>query len=176
MGRKAGKKLKKLRQKRKKSAAPAPVEQPDSSGSSAVKAAAEYLEAWALHKQQKPDEPPVWKFNKTRQTFLLRSWPRSKLVSGATFKLLLAYLSSCPDACRERTVVQAREVASTAEKAEAALVAAAAEKELSANGDEDEVDAEEDRAASAAAELEERRAHLQIQLSRSLRVLKVLGE
>ena len=183
----------KVKGKRKGKRATAAVSQgaQPAQGSSAVTAAADYLSLWFVGQQVPPpargenDEPANrWKFNKTRQSFLLKGWPHRHRVSGASFKQLLAYMRSLPAGTQERTATQAREVASSAEVAEKALELRAAAIRAGAAEDEDK-DADEDTADGtggegkptegvSAAEVEERRALLQIQRARALKVLKVL--
>ena len=162
--------IKKKKKKRKGAAAGAAAGAAD--GGSA-RAAAQYLEQWVTQ-QAEPAGDAVWKFNKNRQTFLLRSWAEREKVSSETFKHLLAYARSLPAACAERTMAHAREVAAASEAAEAKLL----EQEASApaeGGDEAAADAD-DAAAIDPEAREERRAVLKIQRARSLRLLNALLE
>ena len=180
-GAKAGRKLAKKRKKAaaKKAAAAAATASNDGG---VVAAAAQYLEQWMLQQQQ-PSEPGVWKFNKMRQTFLLRAWPHRERMTSDTFKIMLSYAASLPTACAERTIAHAREVVASAEAAEKALVEEQQQQEQrdaarAAAGDEDDEDDEEEGESSAMspAAREEKRAVLKIQLARALRLLKVLVE
>ena len=70
-----------------------------------------------------------WKFNKTRQTYLLKFWPDRVKIPNDDFKQLLPYLLSLQGPGRQRTLEQARGVAEDAERedreegeAQAALV------------------------------------------------------
>ena len=130
---------------------------------------------------------PQWKFNKTRQTFLLRFWPNRMKVTSATFKLLLSYARSLPAGPMERTLAQAREVAAKAETDEAALAekqatkaarAASAQDSTTTGRDEDDDDGDDDDDANGdetVEELEEQRAVLKIQRARAVKLLQVLG-
>ena len=180
-----GKGKRKMKGKRKgaRNAAAVQVAQP-AQGSTAVTAAADYLSLWFVEQQAAAPPTPAsgesgrWKFNKTRQSFLLKGWPHRHRVSSASFKQLLVYMRSLPAGTQERTATQAREVASTAEVAEKAPEVRAAE--LRAGAAEEEKDADdgtgEDQPTGgvSAAEVEERRAVLQIQRARALKVLKAL--
>ena len=175
---------------KKKKAPPAP---PSGDGSAVIDAAAQYLEQWAAHQQQQDDgagddsAQPQWKFNKTRQTFLLRFWPNRMKVTSATFKLLLSYARSLPAGPMERTLAQAREVAAKAEADEAALAekqatkaarAASAQDSTTTGRDEDDDDGDDDDDANGdetVEELEEQRAVLKIQRARAVKLLQVLG-
>ena len=172
-------KNKKKKSKRKNKAPPEPTVPEGSTAS----AAAQYLQQWALQQQQPAGEAPVWKFNKSKQVFLLRAWPQREKLSSDTFKLMLAYAKSLPTACAERTIVQARELAAKAEAEEQALLAQAeaAEKPEGAGGAVEADDDDGDDAAQDAADAklnaearEERRAILKIQRARALRLLQVL--
>ena len=57
-----------------------------------------YLAEWARR------EKGGWKFNKTRQSYLLKHWPDRVRVPAVDFKLLLAYLQSLSGASRQRTM------------------------------------------------------------------------
>ena len=136
--------------------------------------AAKYLEQWSLAQHS---GEATWKFNKTRQTFLLRFWPHRDKVSSDSFKVLLAYARKMPSACAERTVAQAKEVVAAAEAAELKLLEDTPAPALGEDGEPD-VDAPDDAAAAVLSpeEREERRAVLKIQRARALRMLKVLVE
>lgn len=166
----------KLRRKKKlraKAAAAVASSKPNDSSenSAAAAAASDYLEQWMT----RDEASSAWKFNKTRQTFLLKGWPHRHRVSGETFKLLLGYVQTLPDSTAQRTAEQAREVAASAEKAEQALEArAAARRELAADAAEDDEGEDGADDDDGVAELEEKRAVLKIQQARALRVLNSL--
>ena len=144
--------------------------------SGAADAAAQYLEQWSLHQQQQQgggeDGGGGWKFNKTRQTFLLKFWPGRTKVSAATFKLLLSYARSLPSGAMERTIAQAREVAAKAEAEELKLAEQQAAREAGGNDDDDDDDDDDEAAAK---ELEEKKAIVKIQRARAIKLLAVLG-
>ena len=152
-------------------------------GQGAAAAAAEYLQQWA-EQQRQPDEEGIWKFAKKRQIFLLKSWPDRQHVSADTFKLLLLYARSLPEAGAERTVTQAREVAANAERALEALAqipkATGADEPLQDDDDDDDDDDEQAQALREAGaalteeQREEQRALLMIQRQRALRLIQVL--
>ena len=164
-------KLKAKKAKRKKAAAAllAGVEKPNKSGDAAG-SAADYLVAWSQHHA---GDDAAWKFNKSRQTFLLKSWPTRKM-SSDVFKLFLQYAATLPTACAERTITQAREIAAKAESAEEALSTA----EQPPVADDDDDDAVDGGAATStetsAEERAEQLALLKIKRARALRLLKVL--
>ena len=172
---------KNMRARKKKAKAKAIVRaaaSPGGDGAGTVAKARDYLAAWALQQQRGDDEDATWKFNKTRQSFLLKSWPHRHRVDGPTFKHLLAYITTMASGAKQRTVGQARQVAASAEATEKTLTArAAARQQQQEEDDEEDEDGDaakgEERAAIAAEE-EERRALVQIQRARALRVLKVL--
>jgi hypothetical protein len=152
----------------------------ETAGGAAAAAASEYLEQWAVRKEPNA----TWKFSKSRQTFLLKGWPHSHRVSRDSFKHLLNYLQTLPEGTATKTIEQAKQVATSAEKDELALEArVAARKELAADADaadeEDDEDNETGGGGGAAqdggiAALEEQRAMLKIQRARALRVLNAL--
>ena len=110
-----------------------------SSQGTAAAAAAEYLQQWAEQQRLPKGEEGAWKFAKKRQVFLLKSWADRQQVSADTFKLLLLYARSLPEACAERTVKHAKDVAASAEKAVEALAQSQAP-----TGDEDDDDDDDD--------------------------------
>lgn len=150
----------------------------------AASAAVTYLEQWSLQQQQPASEPIVWKFNKTRQTFLLRAWPHREKLSSDGFKLWLPYAQSLPAALAERTVAHAREVVTSSEAAEQELLRQQEQQEQQptndGNGDDDDGDGASASTGAASAMTpearEERRAVLKIQRVRALRLLKALVE
>jgi hypothetical protein len=174
----ANRKKKKGKKGKKGKMIPSP--EPVANTSNAVAAASEYLENWSLHRQT---GTTPWKFSKRIQTFLLKSWPHRHRVPGPAFKQLLAYLTSLPTNAAQRTIEQARELASSAEAASKALeekaVAQQAEgterDEGEDSGDDEDDEVVDDATANLTAqELEERKAVLKIQQARALRVLSVL--
>ena len=193
MGKAQGKnKGKGSKQRRRKKPPPPP---PAGTGEAAG-AAAKYLEQWALQQQQPQADPSLWKFNKTRQTFLLKFWSNREKLSSDAFKTFLAYAQTLPTSCAERTIAQAREVVASSEAAEQTLLeqqqqheqqqAAKAAKAAAAasgdgGGDDDDDDwaeppSNDDGAAMSAEAREEKRAILKIQRVRALRLLKALVE
>lgn len=177
-GKKKGAKARRLTKAKSKAAALAPPE------SGASDAAAHYLQQWALMKaatQQHLDDDAssAWKFNKNRQTFLLRSWPSREKINADTFKHLLLYVRTLPVACAERTAAHAREVAKKCEADEQTLLEQESAQAGAASGDgggDDDGDEAADGAAASAEAREEQRAVLKIQRARALRLLKVLVE
>ena len=166
---------KKGRGRNKKKGKPAPTATDATTNqSSASAAAAEYLSLWVLHQQTTEAAESQWKFSKTRQSFLLKCWPHRHRVSGPSFKQLLVYMGTLPSGTRQRTIVQAREVASSAESAESALEARLVDKQNDVENDNDDGDDDAEAPGSAAA-IEERRAVLQIQRARAEKVLRVLS-
>jgi hypothetical protein len=134
-------------------------------GSSSLRLAVEYLEQWT---EQNEGRVSAWKFNKTRQSFLLRSWPsRDRLPSGA-FQLLLGYLTKLPEGCRIRTIEQAQREAQVAEEGEkeAQVAAEAARARADEAGGED----------VTLDEIEERIALFKIQRARALKVMQALTQ
>ena len=115
---------------------------------SAASSALEYLEAW------RDREGGEWKFNKNRQSYLLRAWPEPTKMPRAAFELLLLYASTLHPGARARAAEQARTVASEAE-AELKVLEGRPE------GEADEGDGE-------------RAAVLKIRLMRSLKVEEAL--
>jgi hypothetical protein len=177
----------KKRKGKKKKAKSAPANAGGSGDNGvAAQAAAKYLEQWALQQQTGTAETLVWKFNKTRQSFLLRAWPHRNRVSSATFKIFVGgYAQSLPVSCAERTLAQAKEVAAAAEASEASLLeqlATAPVVSEAENGDRDGGgqgnDADGTEAPSgplSAAEIEEQRALLKIKRARALRIVQALS-
>jgi hypothetical protein len=173
-------KAKQRRKKKLKARKPDAAASAATAGGAAAAAASEYLEQWAVRKEPNA----TWKFSKSRQTFLLKGWPHSHRVSRDSFKHLLNYLQTLPEGTATKTIEQAKQVATSAEKDELALEArVAARKELAADADaadeEDDEDNETGGGGGAAqdggiAALEEQRAMLKIQRARALRVLNAL--
>lgn len=173
-------KAKQRRKKKLKARKPDAAASAAMAGGAAAAAASEYLEQWAVRKEPNA----TWKFSKSRQTFLLKGWPHSHRVSRDSFKHLLNYLQTLPEGTATKTIEQAKQVATSAEKDELALEArVAARKELAADADaadeEDDEDNETGGGGGAAqdggiAALEEQRAMLKIQRARALRVLNAL--
>ena len=133
------------------------------------------MQQWTTRDQEDEGANGAWKFNKTRQTFLLKFWSHRQRVSGDTFKLFLQYATSLPAACAARTATQARELAESAEK-EATLILEQQEQQAanaSAGGGADDGDDDDDATTTAA--LEEKRAVLMIQTARATRLLQVLA-
>ena len=147
-----------------------------SSQGTAAAAAAEYLQQWAEQQRLPKGEEGAWKFAKKRQVFLLKSWADRQQVSADTFKLLLLYARSLPEACAERTVKHAKDVAASAEKAVEALAQSQAP-----TGDEDDDDDDDDDDKGQTGDTlteeqrEEQRALLMIQRQRALRLIQVLA-
>lgn len=89
------------RKARRKAAKRAANADPDAAPSAAA-AAVEYLQQWAAREEQ------PWKFQKSRQTFLLQKWPDREKVTAETFRdLLLPYFQTLTAACAQRTIEQA---------------------------------------------------------------------
>ncbi|XP_026782591.3 uncharacterized protein C7orf50 homolog isoform X1 [Pangasianodon hypophthalmus] len=95
-------KLKKIRKKeeKKKQKEEGKSEKEDSKSSIAQTQALEYLTCWS----EKRDE---WKFQKTRQVWLLQHMYDSEKVSDAHFSVLLSYLEGLRGVAREITVQKA---------------------------------------------------------------------
>ena len=134
--------------------------------------ALQYLREWTNR------EESGWKFNKTRQTYLLKSWPHRDKVPGDEFKQLLQYMLTLPAGSTQRTIEQARSVAEEAERQDRAEGEAQAAREaVAARREEDGDDADEDGDDAEQAEAEasaERRALLKIKRARALKVLQTL--
>ena len=146
-------------------------------GSSAMK----YLEQWSLQQQLPASESSVWKFNKTRQSFLLRAWPHREKLSSDAFKLWLAYAQSLPAACAERTIAHAREVVTSSEAAEQEIARQQEQEQEATSGGVDGDAGADEASAGAAATMtpearEERRAVLKIQRVRALKLIQALVE
>lgn len=135
--------------------------------------ALEYLRQWTARGEG------GWKFNKTRQTYLLKFWPDRARVPNDEFKQLLEYMLSLPTGGAQRTIDQARAVAEEAERLdrEEGEVQAAREADIErdgANGEGggDHEDGEESKADAEASA--ERRALLKIKRARALKVMQTL--
>ena len=131
-----------------------------------------YLAAWTRR------DEGGWKFNKTRQTYLHRSWPDRAKIPNDDFKRLLPYLLSLQGPGRQRTLEQARGVAEDAERedreegeAQAALEAAGTAGDAGDGGGEA---GEEGGAQSEAEASAHRRALLKIKRARALKVMQTL--
>ena len=140
-------------------AAPAAPADEEDAGPSAAERAVEWLRDWHLSQGAGAGDGS-WKFNKTRQSFLLGKWQHRGRVPGDAFKLLLLYMRTLPETTRARTLAQARDAEEKAEKAEAELEGAEAE-EGGEEGDEAR---------------EEQRALLKIRRARALKVIQALTE
>ena len=161
------------------------ITKPDGAGSSeshsATEAAAEYLQRWYAAQQDggskmgAEDDGRGWKYKKVRQAFLLKSWPNRARVNADTFKLLLSYARTLPEACAERTLTQARQVAAEAEAAATALAEQHEQQQQQHKDDDDDDEDEEDTAELSVKALEGKRAVLLIQRTRALRMIQVLG-
>ena len=137
-----------------------------------------YLAEWAQRDEGR------WKFNKTRQTYLLKHWPDRAKIPNDDFKQLLAYLLSLQGPGRQRTVEQARGVAEDAERqdreegeAQAAREAAGATggATVDAGDGGGEAGGEEEEGAQSEAEASaQRRALLKIKRARALKVMQTL--
>ena len=132
-----------------------------------------YLAEWTRR------DEGVWKFNKTRQTYLLKFWPDRAKIPNDDFKQLLPYLLSLQGPGRQRTLEQARGVAEDAERedreegeAQAALEAAGTAGD--AGDDGGEAGGEEEGAQSEAEAAAHRRALLKIKRARALKVMQTL--
>ncbi|KAL3898385.1 MAG: hypothetical protein SGPRY_012851 [Prymnesium sp.] len=127
-----------------------------------LEAAMEYLKEWTARHEGSESS---WKFNKTRQVFLLKAWPDRSRLPAEAFKQLLVYMTSLPDSLQQRTVEQAQKEAEEAERAqEEAEVQLAA---VSEEGDENEGE-------EMADELNERLAIFKIRRARALKVIQTL--
>ena len=169
------------RMKKNKKKALKPIPPKAASDGSAASGALTYLEQWSLQRQLPASEAAVWKFNKTRQSFLLRAWPHREKLSSDAFKLWLAYAQSLPAACAEKTVAHAREVVTSSEAAEEELARqqeAEQQQASSAGGGDGDDGADPPSAAPGMTpeEREERRAVLKIQRVRALKLIKALVE
>ncbi len=170
-------KSKKRRSRKKKEAARAAVAvaSADEPRESAAQKAAEYVRHWV--ENEASGGRGGWKFNKTRQSFLLRWWKDRARCSADTFKHVLLYMKTLPEGAMQRTVEQARSVAREAEEAEKYLAQTAQPDESAVlEGGEEERGEDGDGDGLDGASVAERRAVLQIQRARALRVLKVLVE
>ena len=132
-----------------------------------------YLDAWTRR------DEGGWKFNKTRQTYLLKFWPDRAKIPNDDFKRLLPYLLSLQGPGRQRTLEQARGVAEDAERedreegeAQAALEAAGTAGDAGDGGGE--AGGEEGGAQSEAEASAHRRALLKIKRARALKVMQTL--
>jgi hypothetical protein len=138
-------------------------------GTGAGPQALAYLAEWARRSEG------GWKFNKTRQTYLLKHWPNRDRIPGDEFKQLLAYMLSLPAGGRQRTIEQARGVAEEAERQDREEGQAQAARE--AGGDASGGDAgegEDDDVQAEAQASAQRRALLKIRRARALKVLQTL--
>ena len=123
-----------------------------------------------------------WKFNKTRQTYLLKYWPDRAKIPNEDFKQLLEYLLSLQGPGRQRTVEQARGVAEDAEVQDRDEGEAQAAREAegaggaggAAGGGGGEAGEEGEGAQSEAEASAQRRALLKIKRARALKVMQTL--
>ncbi|KAK1794785.1 hypothetical protein P4O66_009994 [Electrophorus voltai] len=111
----ADRKLKKIRRKeeKKKRREEGKNEAEQSKTSSAQTQALEYLTCWSEKREQ-------WKFQKTRQVWLLQHMYDSTKVSDAHFKVLLSYLEGIQGVARETTVQKAEALVRCGEGSEEA--------------------------------------------------------
>jgi len=135
--------------------------------------ALEYLRQWTTR------EEGGWKFNKTRQTYLLKFWPDRARVPNDEFKQLLEYMLSLPGGGAQRTIDQARAVAEEAERLdrEEGEVQAAREADVARDGEGGEGEGENEDGDESKADAEasaERRALLKIKRARALKVMQTL--
>eukprot|EP00967_Tisochrysis_lutea_P007025 scaffold8363_cov32-Tisochrysis_lutea.AAC.1 len=75
----------------------------------AGQAALEYLQRW------REGEEGEWKFSKSRQTHLLRTWPDPTRLPKEAFELFVSYVATMHPNARQKTLEQARDIASAAE-------------------------------------------------------------
>ncbi|XP_034563190.1 uncharacterized protein C7orf50 homolog isoform X2 [Notolabrus celidotus] len=94
------KKILKKEQKKKLKAEGGSQEKTEVSGPSATQQALDYLTCWAENRGE-------WKFQKTRQTWLLQHMFDSEKIPDETFSLLLQYLEGLQGGARETTAQKA---------------------------------------------------------------------
>lgn len=143
----------------------------DDSGSKALKLDVEYLHQWSEYAKGNSVD---WKFNKTRQSHLLRSWPSRNRLPSTAFKDFLLYLGKLPENCRKRTIEQAHNEARLAEEGEREAQAEAEAEAAAATCDEVERAGDEDGHDGKLEAIEKRIAECKIQHARALKVLQVL--
>ncbi|XP_066540058.1 uncharacterized protein C7orf50 homolog [Hoplias malabaricus] len=116
-------KLKKIRKKeeKKKLKEEKKSEKEESKSSIAKTQALEYLKCWSEKREE-------WKFQKTRQVWLLQHMFDSEKVSDANFTVLLSYLEGLQGVARETTVQKAEALARWGGQDGAEVGAAEAEK------------------------------------------------
>ncbi|XP_071393178.1 uncharacterized protein C7orf50 homolog [Centroberyx affinis] len=94
------KKILKKEEKKKLKSEPKPSEKPEGSAPIAPQQALDYLTCWAENRKE-------WKFQKTRQTWLLQRMFDSEKIPDESFSVLLQYLEGLRGGARDTTVQKA---------------------------------------------------------------------